>query len=248
MTYRLRNIGVAIALALVAGLLTVFYVTNYKRDVRAAEESVTVWVAAREIPAGTSGEAVAREGFLTEQEIAQRNVTPGAISSPAQLEGRIASDPVYAGEQVTMLRFTAEESQGIRGQISGNERAIQVAGSEHQLLAGTLQDGDHVDVVGSWNVPEKETNHVSRVILREILVIEAAKQNATTEKLTDPNQAGLSVILALTDAQAQKLFWIAKNGDWTLQLRPVDDAADSPESAESALSLLRDGMRAPIQP
>ena len=37
MTYRLKNIGIAVALALVAGLLTVFYVTNYKRDVRSAE-------------------------------------------------------------------------------------------------------------------------------------------------------------------------------------------------------------------
>jgi Flp pilus assembly protein CpaB len=243
MTYRLRNIGIAIALALIAGLLTVFYVTNYKRDVRAAEENVAVWVAARDIPAGTSGAAVVREGYLTEQEVAQRNVTPGAISSPEQLEDRVAADPVYAGEQVTMLRFTAEESKGVRGQITGNTRAIQVSGSEPQLLAGTLQDGDHVDVVGSWNVPESETNHVARVILRDILVVEAAKQGPTSDKLTNPNQAGQSVILALTDAQAQKLFWITKNGDWTLQLRPGDDAADSPESAESAMSLLRDGMR-----
>jgi Flp pilus assembly protein CpaB len=248
MTYRLRNIGIAIALAMVAGLLTVFYVTNYKEDVRAQEENITVWVAGQDIPEGTTGEEIVRQNLLAEQSVAQRSVTPGAITTPEQLVGRVTSDKIYEGEQVSTRRFTTEEAEGVRGQISGNERAIQVAGSEPQLLAGTLQDGDHVDVVGSWNVPENQTNHVSRVILREILVIEAPKQSATTEKLTNPNQAGLSVILALTDAQAQKLFWIAKNGDWTLQLRPVDDAADSPESAESALSLLRDGMRPVAQP
>jgi Flp pilus assembly protein CpaB len=244
MTYRLRNIGIAIALALVAGLLTVFYVTNYKDDVRAAEENVTVWVAARDIPAGTTGAEIASDGFLAEQEVAQRSVTPGAISTPDDIAERVSSDTIYAGEQVTMLRFTTEESQGVRGQITGNKRAIQIAGNEPQLLAGTLQDGDHVDVIGSWNVPENETNHISRIILRDILVIDAPKKGATSEKLTNPNQAGLSVMLALTDTQAQKLFWITKNGDWSLQLRPIDDAADSPETAESAMSLLRDGMRA----
>jgi hypothetical protein len=52
----------------------------------------------------------------------------------------------------------------------------------------------------------------------------------------------MSVILALTDAQAQKLFWVAKNGEWTLQLRPPGDAADSPGSVETARSLATDGL------
>lgn len=244
MTYRLRNIGIAVALALVAGLLTVFYVTNYKREVRAAEENVTVYVAARDIPEGTTGAAIAREGFLTEQELAQRAVAPGAISSPEQVADKVVAGKIFAGEQVTMLRFTAAESKGIRGQITGNKRAIQIPGTEHQLLAGTLQDGDRVDVIGTWNVPEDKTAHVARVVLRDIEVLEAAKSTANAEKLTNPNQASLSVILALTDAQAQKLFWVTRNGEWALQLRPGEDAADSPESAESAFSLLRDGMRA----
>jgi Flp pilus assembly protein CpaB len=243
MTYRLRNIGIAVALALVAGLLTIFYVTNYKRDVRSAEENVTVYVATRDIPAGTSGAAIAREGFLKEQEVAQRSVTPGAISTPEQVAEHVSAAKIFAGEQVTMLRFTNEAANGVRAELAGNKRALQVSGTQHQLLVGTLQDGDRVDVVGNWNVPEDKTNHVTRTVLRDILVLEATKQGPNTEKLTDPNQSSLSVLLALTDAQAQKLFWIMRNGDWALELRPTDDAADSPESAESALSLLRDGMR-----
>ena len=49
MTYRLRNIGIAIALAVVAALLTTFYVTNYKRSVQHGESKVTVYVASRDI-------------------------------------------------------------------------------------------------------------------------------------------------------------------------------------------------------
>src|SRR6187402_1730995 len=157
MTYRLRNIGIAVALALVAGLLTVFYVTNYKKEVRSAEADVTVYVASKDIPAGTSGEEVMSGGYLTKQEVAKRSVTPGAISTPEQLEGRLAAAPVYAGEQVTTRRFTTEQQKGVRAQLTGDKRALELPGTKQQLLAGTLQDGDHVDVVGSWNVPESDT-------------------------------------------------------------------------------------------
>jgi pilus assembly protein CpaB len=242
MTYRLRNIGIAVALALVAGLLTVFYVTNYKREVRSAEADVTVYVASKDIPAGTSGEEVMSDGYLTKQEVAKRNVTPGAISTPEQLEGRLAAAPVYAGEQVTTRRFTTEQQKGVRAQLTGNKRALELPGTKQQLLAGTLQDGDHVDVVGSWNVPESDTRHYARVILRDIAVLNAPDGTDTSTKLTDPNNGAYSVMLMLTDAQAQKLWWVSQNGTWTLQLRPTNDAADSPESAESAGSLLLDGV------
>ncbi len=243
MTYRLRNIGIAVALALAAGLLTVFYVTNYKRDVRNAESNVTVYVAAKDIPAGTSGAAMVDQGLLEKQDVAKRSVTPGAISSPTQVEALITADTIYAGEQITTRRFTSEDARGIRAQLTGTTRALQIQGNQHQLLGGTLKDGDRVDIVGSWNVPEEKTRHYSRVVLRDILVLKASGRPQSTEKLTNPGQGALSVILALTDAQAQKLFWLMQNGDWSLQLRPADEDADSPESAENAETMLLDGLR-----
>ena len=77
MTYRIRNISIAIALALVAALLTSFYVTNYQRDVRKAETNVPVYVAKVDIPAGTSGADVVRSGMLNKTEIVRRGVVPG---------------------------------------------------------------------------------------------------------------------------------------------------------------------------
>jgi Flp pilus assembly protein CpaB len=244
MTYRLKNIGIAVALALVAGLLTVFYVTNYKRDVRSAEASVTVYVASKDIPSGTTGATVISDGYLAQQAVAKRSVTPGAISSPEQLNALVAGGTIYAGEQVTTRRFTTEETKGIRAQITGAERAIAIAGNKQQTLADTLKAGDHVDVLASWNVPEAMQNHVSRVVLRDILVLEVPTSAATDAKLTEPGEGGNAVMLALTDAQSQKLFWVVQNGAWTLALRPPDKDADSPNSAESALTILKDGLGA----
>ena len=80
MTYRVRNIGIAIGLAIVAALLTTFYVTSYKKNVQSGEEAVTVFVAARDIPVGTPGSDVVDRKWIRSEKIDRRNVVPGARS------------------------------------------------------------------------------------------------------------------------------------------------------------------------
>jgi Flp pilus assembly protein CpaB len=242
MTYRVRNIAIAVALAVVAALLTTFYVTNYKKSVQSGEEAVTVFVAARDIPIGTSGSDVVDRKWIRSEEIDRRNVVPGAISDPAQIEDLSATQPLFAGEQVSTSRFRPLEEQGIHGQLKGNVRALQVPGDEHQLLVGTLKAGDRVDVLGSWEFPEGTQIHVSRVVLRDVLVLRAANEGKVQSKIASGSNLPFSAIFALTDRQAHKLFWLTNNGEWSLQLRGVADAADSPESLDTSASLLQDGM------
>jgi Flp pilus assembly protein CpaB len=242
MTYRVRNIAIAVALAVVAALLTTFYVTNYKKSVQSGEESVTVFVAARDIPTGTSGSDVVDRKWIRSEEINRRNVVPGAISDPTQIEELSAAQPLFAGEQVSTSRFRPLEEQGLRAQLKGNVRALQVPGDEHQLLVGVLKSGDRVDVVGTWEFPEGTQIHVSRVVLRDLLVLRAANEGKVQSKLASGANLPFSAILAVTDRQAHKLFWLAQNGDWTLQLRGVADAADSPESVDTSASLLQEGL------
>jgi Flp pilus assembly protein CpaB len=240
MTYRVRNIAIAVALAVVAALLTTFYVTNYKKSVQSGEEAVTVFVAARDIPIGTVGSDVVDRKWIRSEQVDRRNVVPGAISDPAQIKELSAAQPLYAGEQVSTSRFRPLEEQGLRAQLKGNIRALQVPGGEHQLLMGTLKDGDRVDVVGNFEVEGQL--HVSRVLLRDILVLKAPHQGKVESRLASNANEAFSVQLAVTDRQAPKLFWIMQNGDWTLQLRSLVDPADSPENLESAGSLLLDGL------
>jgi Flp pilus assembly protein CpaB len=244
MTYRVRNIGIAIALAVVAALLTTFYVTNYKKSVQSGEEAVTVFVAARDIPIGTAGSDVVDRKWIRSEEIDRRNVVPGAISDPTQIEELAATQPLFAGEQVSTSRFRPLQEQGLRAKIKGNVRAIQLPGDEHQLLVGTLKTGDRVDVVGSWKFPEDKQIHFSRVLLRDVLVLQAAQEGKVESRLASGANSPFSVKLAVTDRQSPTLFWITQNGDWSLQLRSVVDAADSPEAVEHAGSLLKDGLTA----
>ena len=243
MTYRLRNIGIAVALAIVAALLTTFYVTNYKRTVQQGEETVPVYVASHDIALGTSGTDVSQRSLMRVEHVTRRSVVPGAISKPDQIDNLVAVEAIYAGEQVSTRRFRTAEEQGVRAQLKGNMRAIQIAGSDSELLAGTVNDGDRVDVVGNWEFPEGKQIHVARVVLRDLLVLQAPDASKIQSKIgANPNEP-FQVMLAVTDAQAQKLWWLVNNGDWSLQLRPVTNAADSPESFETSSSLLLDGLR-----
>jgi pilus assembly protein CpaB len=244
MTYRLRNIGIAIVLAVVAALLTTFYVTNYKRSVQHGEQKVPVYVASHDIALGTQGSDIAQGSMLKVEQVPRRSVVPGAISQPDQIDKLVAVETIYAGEQISTRRFASLQEQGVQAQLKGNLRAIQVPASATQLLNGTLKDGDRVDVVATWLMPEHSQNHVSRVLLRNLLVLEAPETNAVESKLSsNPNQ-GFTVMLAMTDSQTTKFWWIVNNGEWTLQLRPVTDPSDSPEELNNSKTNAHDGVNA----
>ena len=148
MAYRARNIMIAVALAAVAALLTSFYVTSYKRHVQRGEDHVTVLVAKKDIPEGTSGADASH--MLSPLEVPRRSVVPGAISSADQISSLVATKPTLEGEQVTMRRFSPVAERGIRADLKGNLRAFQVSGDVNQTLAGTLHDGDRVDMVATF--------------------------------------------------------------------------------------------------
>src|SRR5881394_3369473 len=116
MTYRVRNIGIAVALAVVAALLTSFYVTNYKRHVQRGEDHVTVLVAKRDIPVGTAGSDVA--GMMAPTQVPRRSVVPGSISSPGEVKDLVSTQETFAGEQVTAQRFSSVSQTGVEGQRS----------------------------------------------------------------------------------------------------------------------------------
>jgi Flp pilus assembly protein CpaB len=239
MTYRLRNIAVAVGLALVAALLTTFYVANYKRHVRQAETTIKVFVAKKDIPQGTPGTALLAHGWVGTADVAQRSVVPGSISSPQQVTALITTQNIYAGEQITLRRFANETELGVRSQLHGTLRAISIPGSSDELLAGTLRDGDHVDLVANLKTGSCTTCMAVRTVVRNLLVLRAPLGSASKVSGTGT----VSVLLAVSDRkQEQKVFFTLGNAaGWTLVLRPVANAVDSPEVVESALSLLKDG-------
>jgi Flp pilus assembly protein CpaB len=269
MTYRLRNILIALALAIVAALLTTFYVANYKKHVQRQQATVTVVVATKDIPIGLTGPEILKGHYLTTNSVVRTSVVPGALSDPNQVESQVATEAIYTGEQVTARRFGARVETGISGQISDVYRAFQIPGDANQILGGTLQAGDRVDVLanikfkisdvdpraalktpsaGAGNTADSGSGNgdrdrvATRIVLRDVKVLKVSG-GVGGKVAIGSTGPGTWVMLALTDNQAQKFYWVMQNAQWWFALRPVIHAADSPNSVETVESVLGDGLK-----
>ncbi len=244
MSYRMRNILIAVGLAGLAALLTTYYVSNYKKSVQHGQAATAVVVAAKPIPQGMLGADVISKGYLKTQQVPRDAVVPGAISSPGQIRSLVATEPTYVGEQVSSARFGPLVQQGIKGQLTGTYRAMQLAGDPNQVLAGTIEPGDHVDFVGVVTLQGTNSSDVTygRVVVRDLKVLETQTPGGTS-RISGSTNSTSAVMLRMTDAQAQKVALVYKKGDyWTLTERPGLKAADSPNSVETGWTLLHDGI------
>jgi Flp pilus assembly protein CpaB len=246
MTYRARSILAAIGLAVVAALFVGFYVTNYKRNVEHSQQHVSVFVAAKDIPEGTTGADVASKGYLRQTQVLRQSVVPGAISNPTQIKQLVASQQIFTGEQISLSTFSNVAVQGIRGVLRGPLRAVQISGTPDQTLAGTLHVGDRIDVVANIKLGSGGASGngraVTRVVLRNLRVLKASASTDTASRVASPDGGGTPVLLAVTDTQVQKLFFVVKNDDWTLQLRPPVKSSDSPETVATQKTVVTDGL------
>ena len=119
--------------------------------------------------------------MLKKKTVTKTGVAPGAISKPDEIKSKIASQRIYAGEQVTINRFASVSQSGVQGSLKGTLRAYQVAGTANQTLAGILKVGDHVDVVANfrykWANQSQTSSSVTyaatKIVLRNLKVLRA---------------------------------------------------------------------------
>jgi Flp pilus assembly protein CpaB len=234
-TYGIRNFALPALLATAAAALTLFYVSNGgPKGAAAAAGTNGVYVASHDIGAGASGDDIMRALRLVH--VSPDALVPGAVTNSAELAGRVALTPIFKGQQLTLRAFGVARQQGLAGQLAGRFRAIQIAGDPNQVLAGTVRNGDHVDVVASLKTSNGQKPY-GRTVLRNIEVLRAP--SAPSSSPGAPTT--VATTLRLTDAQAQTLFFVTKNGDWSFVLRPVVRSANSSNFVDSINSVLEAG-------
>jgi pilus assembly protein CpaB len=235
---RLRSLLLPVALAVLAAVLIGAYIVSYRNSVNNGAGLVKVLVATRDIPAGTAGSTVASGGYLKSERVPRRAVVPGSVVSGAPLTSLVATDPIHKGEQVTLRQFGPMTQAGIFAKFSGRERAVAITGEPTQLLAGTVSDGDRVDVVADVQYSSRGLSRASsRVILRNLLVLEAPDGD---DSGTGGEKA--STTLVMTDLQAQTMSWALENSKWFLALRPTARPRDSAANLETLKTFLGRGM------
>jgi Flp pilus assembly protein CpaB len=224
-SYRVRNLLIAGALAICAVALMFMYASHANSSATPVAGNTVVYVAARDIPIGTTGAQLASGGWLVARKFAGNTVASGAVASTA----------TYAGEQIVARRFGTAQQEGLLSDLKGPARVMELPGDAHQLLAGTLKQGNRVDVIGNVTNPEGSQTHSTVIALRNLLVVKAPSSPSSSA-----TGQVLSVDLQLTGQQAQRLYWLQKNGDWSLLLRPSIRATD-PHAAPSSVAAVIEG-------
>jgi Flp pilus assembly protein CpaB len=213
---RQGTIVIGVAAAVLAAILLLVYLSHYRSSVKGSTEPVTVLVAKRLIPKGTTGEALATKNLYVVTTIPKGQLKLGAISDPAVLRGRIAAADINPRQQLTTADFTAATVGALAAQLAGAWRAFSLPTLDAAHgLSPDIQAGDHVDVYGQLNGLK-----VMGLVLSNVLVL------ASPTQVTPGSTAPVSgnYILRVPTSKAPKFAYMGENGKFWLVLRPANGA------------------------
>ena len=208
---------------------------------------MAIWVAKRDIPAGTSGADIERKGMLGKSEIVRRSVVPGAISNPGpgRRAGHLAADlRGRAGFHAPLRDAVTARDQGPADRRPARDRDSRRPESAPRRHAQGRRQGRPRRHVRRRRL-ERAERHAHRPPRHRGAPRAVGRRDGGEDHLALSDKDGaFAAMLEVTDTQVQKLAWVFTTAEhWHLELRPGIDAADSPENVESWYSVLREGVR-----
>jgi Flp pilus assembly protein CpaB len=224
---RQGTIVVGVAAAVLAAILLLVYLSHYRNSVKGSSEPVTVLVAKRLIPKGTSGSSIAAQNLFVVTTIPKGQLKLGAISDPAVLQGTVTAADVYPRQQLTSSDFTTRTVGALAVQLTGGWRAfaLPVLDSAHGL-SPDIQAGDHVDVYA-------QVNGITGLVMADVLVLVSPTQ------ATPGSAAPVSgnYIIRIPTAKAAKFAYLGERAKFWLVLRPANKALPTARGLEAGANL-----------
>lgn len=219
-----------IGAALLAAVLLLVYLSQYRSSVDAEKEPTPVLVAKGLIPAGTSGTIIAQKELFQVASLPKDDLKVGAISDPAFLNGRVAVVDVFPGQQITTADVSPTTTEAIPTKLTGLQRAFALPVDQSRGLIGYVSDGDKVDMYVSITGPQGNL----LTLLAPAVEILRAPIAGTNIALLKAN-AGL----------AQKIAFASDTGTLWFLLRPAVDAKKPPAQTITIQTLLNLARRNP---
>ena len=155
MTYSVRNIAIAVVMAVAAAAAVLVYTTSYRQSVTRGQKRVEVMVATRDIPAGTPAEQAI--GAMQLSSVLVDDRAPGAVSTTGGLSGKVAAQTIFQGQQVISASFQASNTQAAALRITKTERAIRINVDPASGVLGAIHAGDKVDVFATITIKDGES-------------------------------------------------------------------------------------------
>jgi pilus assembly protein CpaB len=227
--------GVGAALAVLVGTAAYFTLTN---SARAGRASGTVVVARKAIPERTLFTAANVDELLTEREIPADALPEQALGKPHHVIGKSTVRALVAGEMLldSPDRLASGEGGTARpaAAIPRDKVALTVPANESISVAGSLQPGDRVDVIATWQ--PQSTRPVTQAIFQDVRVFAVGPWQGEVRGRVQGVVGGQgipsSVTLLLDYQQAVAVQHLqTTGGHLSLALRRFDQAGDQPIDA-----------------
>jgi len=215
--------GAAILLAVLAGLLVYFYASA--ADTRAADEVslVEAYVAAAEIPKGTTGDQALQEGLITPARVLRGSVPPSAVLDSGDLDGKVAAATIDSGQFITTSSFVAP-AEGGGGTLASSIAepdlvAVTVSVDAERGVANQIAPGDRVDIAVVSEIG-------AEYILSDVKVLAVGQETSATatgpegEASLTASSTGL-ITFELTSADALRVVAANRSGSLYLTLRSI---------------------------
>ena len=231
MKRRVLTIALALVLAIAGTGLVLAYVKGANARAVAGLKAVTVLVAQREIPAGTSAGVAWQDGSLRGETLPAQSVSAGAVSSiTADLGSLVMSSDIMPGQVLlrVMLVRAAQTSGGLA--IPAGMVAVTIPLCLPQAVAGYVQAGSQVaifDTVSSQpmnpqqscsqlgQVRQAQANGQTRMLLPKVQVLAlgtGTSGGSGTGGATSQAQGSVLVTLAVDQADAERVIQVAETG------------------------------------
>lgn len=195
------GLGASATLALRAQLARV------EARARTGGPGVPVVLAATDLPRGTE----LTRSMVSEGEIPERFVPPGALGSVDQIEGRILAADLTAGEPLTAARL-APPGGPVASLVPPGLRAVPVTAA---IPRSALVPGDRVDVLVTFASGAASGGPHAETVASEaevLLVVEAAGFEEPVDAAT--------VLLLVTPETAERVAYARALGDLSLTIAP----------------------------
>jgi pilus assembly protein CpaB len=213
----------AAMIAALGTLLVFLYVQGAEGRAKEDFEAVEVLVATQKIEQGESFDDAS--GKFEQKEVPKDSVLDGAQTTLGGLEGLVALTPIYAGEQIISAKWggSVDITASVLA-IPEDKVAASVNLTDPARVAGFVNPGSQVAIVVGV-----EDGAYTRTLLSRVTVLGVGGTSTiTSTKTSDDGESTTEEIpqtlmtVAVTQKEAEKLFWGAQFGELSFALVTED--------------------------
>jgi pilus assembly protein CpaB len=236
---RNKRLIIALAGAVLCGVLGVMLITRYLSNVQAYTRDLGNVVVAK--VSIQLGEKITAD-HLTLASIPNGSAPDGAFRKLDEVVGRVAITPIGVRETLTDLKLAPIGVEGgLSAVIPEGYRAMTVKVDDVVGVSGFVMPGSFVDVVAVIVPPGAQGGQgqgpVSKIVLQQIKVLASGPKLDSPNDQREPTNAK-AVTLQVTPEQAERLSLAANEGKLQLVMRSYTDQEASKTKGVNKQSLL----------